>query len=403
MQDVDHKIYIRYPRQISLWGKNFLPPQGLPIGGFIKLTYFLNRKVLQFFPALTCKIDHCFLEIIKRWFICPPEFDYIRCYRMHRKVLDLAIQSVVNDENDSSWLLLSPKTYYDKSGVIKCDNITFQYWTFEMVNGELLRKIKPKTTEIEKTFSLEMIGELYKTLIMFLSRFHCFGSCLKTEKYFQLIGLNCSSLKEYYSMRLINIKECLKRLNAFEKINNQQFNSAIRLAKYFLDQLDCIVMPQENISLVHGDYREDNIIIQVQKKKVYLIDFDQGFFGGDWLVDLWKFGLFSNKEEKFDRILSYNNRLKLIQGYFCDRISSGDCSYDQIYKMISENHPFIKKRINLLYYDLLASLLILRSLMGWYFKENIDSSGRKLKGVYYILDLIDKLEITLETDNKGFN
>ena len=402
MQDINHKIFIKYPRQISLWGRDFPSPQGLPIVGFIKLTYFFDEKVLQFFPALVRDIDTCFLEVVKRWFICPSKFDHTKCYKMHREVLDLTIQSLVNS-NDLSWLLLSPKIDYDKSGVVKYDNVAFQYWTFEVANGELLRTIKLKMTEIRKEPFSDTIYELYRLLIVFLSRFHYFGSHLKARKYFDLIGLNCPSLRKYYLARLNNIKECLEKLSVFGKFNNQQLDSAIRLAGYFSNQLNNIVMPQENISMVHGDYREDNIIIQTQERKIHLIDFDQGFFGGDWMVDLWKFGLLSNKKENSDKILSHNNRLKLIQEYFCDRAFIGDDSYDQLFKMIVKKDPFIRKRINLLYYDLLTSLLVLRSLMGWYFREKIDSSGRKLKGVYYILDLINALETTLEIDIKGFN
>ncbi|MBL7096006.1 aminoglycoside phosphotransferase family protein [candidate division KSB1 bacterium] len=374
----DKKAQLIYPRKVFIFEREFPSPRGYPIGGFIQATYFFKDKVIQISPSLINKLQPCFNRAINKWIITSSNDDINKSF-LYQEVIRLAIIISSGDCSPEEWILKFPKFDQENCGLMECDNLKFPYWTLGLIKGLSLTDFRIKVKKSTGNKEFDELDRLYQSLIDFMAKFHQRTILSNTRNYFSRFDLTNSSLRLYYRNRLKDLKLCLEKLIESDVLKKDQIRLLIQLADYFIHRLEEIVSDNEEISLTHGDFRRDNIIVQPNKKIAWLLDFEQGLLGGDWLVDLWKFCFFSGIK---------SGEQKLVHLYCKQREEMGWSIPPVMSDSLSRSYRLLEERIDLLRYDLFVSFLILRYLMGWHFMEAKDLSGRKIRGDQFAINLL---------------
>ena len=377
----DKKAQLIYPRKVFILEKEFPSPRGYPIGGFIQATYFLKDKVLQISPSLISKLQPCFNRAINKWIITSSNDDINKPF-LYQEIIRLATIISSGGCNPEEWILKFPKFDQENCGLMEYDNLKFPYWTLGLIKGLSLTDFRIKVKNSTSNKGFDELDRLYRSLIDFMTKFHQRTILSNARNYFSRFNLTNPSLRLYYRNRLKDLRLCLEKLTESDVLKKDRIRLLIQLADYFTHRLEKIISDNEEISLTHGDFRGDNIIVQPDKKIAWLLDFEQGLLGGDWLVDLWKFCFFSGIK---------NGKQELVHLYCKRRKEMGWPIPPVMLNLLSRDYRLLEERTDLLRYDLFVSFLILRYLMGWHFMEDKDFNGRKIRGDQFALNLLKKV------------
>ncbi len=337
---------IIYPAAVSFAGKDLPSPLGYPRGGYIQVTYLLEETVLQISPSLSIenKDSQPWQTVLNRWVITNKGF----AHSERMKLLRTTCQTHTGD-----WNVEVPDCIgYGKQRFCREED-RFEYW--------LLKRIKSVKKFADLTNS--ETESLRFGLLKFLADMHT-------------IPFH-GSLREYYQNRLTATRYCLEKLAEESAIPQDHLILLNKIGKRISDEIEEAVASEEPCATIHGDFREVNILISGDRT-ASVLDFEQGLFGGDPIADLWKFGTAALKP-----LSSNPNELQHYARILTD--NGGTVS------PVLTDARMMEKRLWLIRFDTLISMLIFRSLMGWSFDKKIAPDGNELRGTEFIYNFIKEV------------
>ena len=158
------------------------------------------------------------------------------------------------------------------------------------------------------------------------------------------------------------------------------------------NNLPLLIDQEEKSSIIHGDFRADNIV--VGKEETYILDYDQGVNGGDPFYDLTKLLVFDQKEEPdtnkrflYLPTLTIEEKMAVAKEYLLCLQNKGAHlpSYlvDYVYNHKSDT---LIQRDRLHNFENIISVMIYRNMLGWNFYVDETPPGRR--GVKFIAEML---------------
>lgn len=348
------------PKNLDIKNFGHYIGDGYPKNGTIKVTLIDSREVYQISPSLKKHIPLHFRKSIDRW-VC--EVTGLSKRISIYNSAEIKVENALKILGSKNWKVRIPKLIPNKCETLKNGSI-FYSLCFEKANGK-----KISTISRSNYVALSPAYSLVKTIIIFLTNLH------------NQTGAPCL-LRDYYYTRLENYKKCINSMLRNSKLPSNLLGNALSLINIFTKKINDLVSAHELCTSIHGDLNESNILVNQRDRKIWLIDWEQGLKGGDWLMDLWKLSLFSNDRKRFKGLLSIEEKQRLVKQYI--EISKNVGNNRQF--QFLQNTNLLNERLDLLRIDTFLSTIILRHLMGWHGTLLPNKSGKKLKGDLFILE-----------------
>lgn len=180
-----------------------------------------------------------------------------------------------------------------------------------------------------------------------------------------------TSLRMYYLQRFEVLEGALRWLLYHQFPVHSEPQILWKMLGMARHRIESGVVDNECTHFIHGDLRNENIVV-FESGEIVVIDFEQGYYGGDLAVDLWK----SKILEPID--------LMLVQKIARD---TGLATYDAL----SRGLVNLMDRTYLLKIDLYLSALVLRSAMNWDFSVQPNPNGGEVRGIRFIEGALERL------------
>lgn len=191
------------------------------------------------------------------------------------------------------------------------------------------------------------------------------------------------SLRDHYRRRLSLTGTILQSRPLLDILGPSAIEMMQRIFWYVSERLEKAVLPEEILAPIHGDYRENNLLIDAQSRQCWIVDFDQGLTPGDWASDLWKFGLLQYEAGRMNGMLSQGLFARLGKRYLSHSTRDATRSF------LSGGEDAIRLWVELLLFDISFSMLLFRYNLGWDFISGT-VEGRTVRGTGFILQLFQK-------------
>lgn len=361
---------IVFPTGFTFFGYNFpMASQDKP-GGMIRRTYVRNHMVIQISPAATDNMPDSHRYVLAPWLNHATRIEKMTetIHRAERICSDILV--------GGDWKIGVPDIIPDMSGTLTQNGLTFPIIASTLVTGISLEDNRWASVTTRPQLEAD---HLLQGLITFLSRLHQQPTML-------LNGNLCrtsNELRDYYRERLDAIDHACREKEFVRSIGDNALNTVRRLFDYISESLSETVTAEERLGIIHGDFRENNLLIDPDQRRCWIIDFDQGLLPGDKASDLWKFGLLQFEPGRMSSMLSQELYTILLQQY---KIASQN---DPTTIFLEHSTKMIRHRIELLLFDVSISILLLRYNLGWNFvTDTID--GQLVRGTSFIIQLIQK-------------
>lgn len=331
--------------------------------GSVKLTYLTPDRVFQIHPSLTRDLQPSLAESVNRWIGTSP--DRVFTFRKWLSIL------VVNDAV-GSWNVDFPEL--KSFGFHREGFLEFPWILWERIHGvgfdEILKLYEWRND----------VSSILESLIVVVARWH--ERSLMQQHLFDFEEI---SLIDFYSRRLKFLLDSIETLMVGAEGYGDVFLRVHSVLLKYINNIPSFIGRNERTVMIHGDFRGENLVVDAERGKIWILDYEQGLYGGDWLSDLWKIGIVLDESPTYTVDIGKNLRDKLVQVYLDVRISEGS-SPESFY--VLDHTDILHGRIGLMRLDLLVSSLIFRYLMGWHFYEAQEDGRKKRRGDKFVLDLI---------------
>lgn len=336
--------------------------------GSVKLTYLTPDRVLQIHPSFTRDLQPSLTASVNRWVGFSPE----KIFAFREWLSTLAVNDVAEP-----WHVDFPelKNY----GLHKEGFLEFPWILWERVRGigfdEILRLYGHEPHGGRE----DTLIPIFESLIGIIARWHERSLVQRCACDFEKV-----SLVGFYYRRLGFLLDSIEALMVSAQGYGDVFLKVRSILLKYINNIPSFIGGHEETTMIHGDFRGENLMVDAKRKKIWILDYEQGFYGGDWLSDLWKMGIVLDETPAYTVDIGRNLRDNLIKVYLDVRTSEGSspASFD-----VLDHVDILYGRISLMRLDLLVSSLIFRYLMGWHFYE-AQEDGRKKRGDKFVLDLI---------------